>query len=429
MRRFHHRLLFTLCVCALAGQTVTLTAQAPMHPFAGSLTVIHNFNTAPDGSFPTGRLTMDSAGALYGVTEKEAQGCPAGASWCGVVFQLTPPTIPGGPWSETILHTFDAAPDGVLPTEGVVLDSAGAVYGTTTMGGLGFGTVFKLTPPKIPGGVWAETIVHAFKIDRGTSPTGVRLGMDGNLYGNTSDGFVFQLSPPVRPHVQWTYKVLYNTGAVDNSPGVILAPDGTIYCAAKYPERVFQVKPPTLPGGSWAGSTIYTFTSLHQGSGLNGDLLFDQATGALYGTALQGGSNLHSKVCDLGCGTAFMLTPPSQPGGVWTEATIHNFDPVHGFYPLAGLVADSRGYLYGTTTQGGSAFQYFDPGGIVFKLTPPQKLGGAWSETVLHDFSLDGNFNPTGVVTLDTSGTIYGTTMGDGQVGSYPNGTVFQIAP
>ena len=124
-----------------------------------------------------------------------------------------------------------------------------------------------------------------------------------------------------------------------------------------------------------------------------------------------------------------MLTPPSQPGGAWSEATIHSFDSAHGFYPSAGLVADSRGYLYGTTTQGGSAFQYSDPGGIVFKLTPPQKPGGAWSETVLHDFSLDGNFNPTGPLTLDGSGTIYGTTSGDGTVGGFPGGTVFQITP
>jgi hypothetical protein len=64
---------------------------------------------------------------------------------CGLVFRLSPAS--GGSWTETILHAFTGVNDGSLPSGGVVLDSAGNLYGNAELGGAyGWGGVFKITP-------------------------------------------------------------------------------------------------------------------------------------------------------------------------------------------------------------------------------------------------------------------------------------------
>jgi uncharacterized repeat protein (TIGR03803 family) len=84
--------------------------------------------------------------------------------------------------------------------------------------------------------------------------------------------------------------------------------------------------------------------------------------------------------------------------------------------PLAGLVRDSSGNLYGTTASGGQ-----DDEGTVFKVTP----GGA--ETVLHSFAgfpSDGAGPEYGSLTLDAVGNLYGTTPFGGEL---YNGTLFRV--
>jgi uncharacterized repeat protein (TIGR03803 family) len=83
-------------------------------------------------------------------------------------------------------------------------------------------------------------------------------------------------------------------------------------------------------------------------------LIFDNA-GNLYGTTGGGGAN--------GDGTVFELTPSN---GIWTETVLHSFSGSDGLTPDAGLIFDSAGNLYGTTTG-------FDTtnDGVVFEVTPP----------------------------------------------------------
>jgi hypothetical protein len=108
--------------------------------------------------------------------------------------------------------------------------------------------------------------------------------------------------------------------------------------------------------------------------------------------------------------------PPRQPGNIGTA-------------PLAGLVADNQGNLYGTASgaSGGG------PGtSTVFELSPPATAGGNWTPKLLHSFAVDSSdgFYPQAGLTFDSNGNLYGTTAlgGDGCSGS-GCGTVFELSP
>lgn len=141
--------------------------------------------------------------------------------------------------------------------------------------------------------------------------------------------------------------------------------------------------------------------------------LIFDAVGDMYGTTDQGGT--------YGCGTAFELMPTA--GGGWTEVTLHTFnkDGMDGCGPQGGLTFDAVGNLYGTTTYGG-AYNY----GTVFELTPSGS--GNWTEIILHSFNKDGKdgFSPQAGLTFDDKGNLYGTT---GNGGSYYLGAVFELTP
>jgi hypothetical protein len=108
--------------------------------------VLHTFASDPgkDGAHPVGNLEFDASGNLYGTTPAGGLGCNAES--CGVVYELSPQT--GGAWKETVRHQFEAASDGSEPQAGVLVDSAGNLFGTTKFGGseYGYGTVFEITP-------------------------------------------------------------------------------------------------------------------------------------------------------------------------------------------------------------------------------------------------------------------------------------------
>lgn len=105
---------------------------------------IYTFASGSDGSAPQGTLVFDASGNLYGTTARGGLGC--NGSLCGVVYRLSPQS--GGGWKETILHTFESADDGSAPGEGLLVDNAGHLFGTTIYGGgrFGYGTVFEITP-------------------------------------------------------------------------------------------------------------------------------------------------------------------------------------------------------------------------------------------------------------------------------------------
>jgi uncharacterized repeat protein (TIGR03803 family) len=179
-----------------------------------------------------------------------------------------------------------------------------------------------------------------------------------------------------------------------------------------------------LAVAAWAASQEEVLYTLTEAEGINPVAsLIFDQKGTLYGTAVSGGSNF--------CGTVFALSPTGNGG--WTETTIHAFacGPGDGKSPEAALVFDQAGNLYGTTAYGGSK-----DCGVAFELTPIS--GGGWTESVLHEFGgsrkgqTDG-CHPYSALVLDTAGNLYGTTNTGGggiTVGSCDHGcgTVFKLS-
>jgi uncharacterized repeat protein (TIGR03803 family) len=155
-------------------------------------------------------------------------------------------------------------------------------------------------------------------------------------------------------------------------------------------------------------------TILHSFSGIDGNgpmaALVFDKVGNLYGTTVQGGV--------YGAGVAFELSPSSN--GEWVETVLHNFGGANdGTAPLSELIFDKNGNLYGTTNTGGE-----HRGGTVFELSPSP---GGWVETILHSFYAWGGGNlPVGGVVMDGEGNLYGVTEAGGAYGA---GAVYELTP
>jgi uncharacterized repeat protein (TIGR03803 family) len=408
------------------GLTVVLAAFAVTLLITGTWAaaqekVLHNFNSNGSAAFfPYAGLVSDAAGNLYGTTFY------GGPDNYGTVFELMPTT--GGGWTEKTLHSFTGT-DGFFPEANLIVDTAGNLYGTISAGSArGGGTAFELTPKT--GGGWTEEILHNFGNGKDGSSPGAGLIMDtsGNLYGTTrlggghSVGTVFELTPRVGGG--WVEKTLHsfnNNGTDGYTPlaGLIMDASGNlygttylggIYGSSNAGGTVFELTP--AAGGTWTETVLHSFNNGTDGAQPEAGLILD-AAGDLYGTTLQGGV--------YGYGTVFELTPGLS--GSWSESVLHDFSNGSGgdgAYPVAGLVFDTQGNLYGTTQQGGP-FKW----GVVFKLAPA--TGGSWTETVLHAFGNGKDAQrPQGTLIFGASGNLYGATE---EGGAYGEGTVFEITP
>jgi hypothetical protein len=310
-------------------------------------------------------------------------------------------------WKEKVLYSFQGGTDGSLPAGGVIFDKAGNLYGLTIYGGStacppGWcGTIYELSPPAQKGGAWTEKVVYVFKghnQNDGSSPSGSLIADSaGNLYGVTGYGG----SGPC---------VLFGTATG---------------CGT-----AFELSPPKTKGGKWTEKVLYNFQGGKDGDLPTGPLVFDSA-GNLYGATEFGGGK-GAGLCDpfyQGCGTVFKLSPPTQKGGKWTETALHSFAAGNdGYNPNGGLLLDGKGNVYGAAPMGGNQlcnFGDYKVGcGIVFKLIPPNKIDGAWTEEILHRFTLADGAGPNGNLRFDSHDRIYGTANG----GSSQNGVVYRLA-
>jgi len=420
-----------------------LSALCPLALGQAQENVLYSFAGSPDGTAPVGKLVADSVGNLYGTTS--AGGSTAYCEGCGTVFELFRNTDGTYTESILYEFCQQAScTDGWNPQAGLVFDASGNLYGTTLSGGGpqcyqggGCGTVFELSPPSNSGSPWSVTQLYQFCQLPGqdTCPDGAlsasKLVFDsiGNLYGTKSrggangvGGVVFELSPSGNG---WTEAVLYSFcseksggNCADGSvpmAGVTFDKSGNIYGTTesggsnKYIGGgvVYEL---SKSKGAWKESVLHAFVAQNgpDGGTLLGEVDLD-AAGNIYSTALQGGlDNL---------GVVFRLNGKGQ------NEQFLSFDGANGASPTTGVLIDAKsGALYGTTSGGGSG------NGTVYK------VAGSHEIVVLYSFdgatNGDGS-NPEGALILDDKGNLYGTTKAGGVVSSDCDtgcGTVFEIS-
>ena len=324
-------------------------------------TILYAFPGGGAGSGPVG-LVMDKHGNLWGTT------C-CGGSGGGVIFEIM------AKGTEKLIHTFAGSPrDGCVAYGAMVLDTNGEFHGTTFgCGKHDFGTVFGLAPKHV------ESVLYSFRGGHdGLYPVaGLTIDAQNNLYGATEYGG--------------------NVGKCPDGFGGC----GTIYRLA--------------PHGS--KTMLYEFKGPPNDGYLPMSSLFMDAQANIYGTTEWGGRA--GCFANEGCGIVFKLTPDRK------ETVLHFFagESSDGGNPAAGLIADKAGNLYGTTEFGGgnNSCNGADGCGTIFK------IASDGTATVLHKFDqpTDGA-NPVAGLITDRAGNLYGTAKHGGTSGY---GTVFEITP
>jgi uncharacterized repeat protein (TIGR03803 family) len=311
----------------------------------------------------------------------------------------------------SILRSFSGGPlDGRYPNAALISDGSGNLYGTTLAGGtFGLGTVFTLRTDgtgfvvlhDFAGGHWGSASPNASLV----------LDASGNLYGTTEGadfdwGTVFTLRTDGSG-----FKVLHYFFGGDVGEGArplaSLALDGlgNLYGTTSEGGNPFS------SGRIFALRTDGTgYRALHDFA-IGGDgghpyaALCLDGSGNLYGTANAGGAR--------GLGTVFRM---HSDGTGYT--VLHNFGDTSGdgSSPVASLILDASGNLYGTTASGGSSNL-----GTVFMLTTD-----GTGYTVLHEFTggTDDGARPGAALVLDATGDLFGTTNGGGDEGL---GTAFKL--
>jgi uncharacterized repeat protein (TIGR03803 family) len=299
--------------------------------------VLYSFQGGTDGAFPYGDIVFDNAGNLYGATlYGGGYGTQCGDTFyvsCGTVFELSPPKVKGEQWTEQVLARFRGLTpgkqygDGANPNGGLLIDKAGAIYGTTQIGGFdcqhssnyGCGIAYRLDPPTEEGEPWTRTYLHVF-----TS------GADGSL---PNGGLVFD-----------HYGDLYGT-----MPGGTGAYGSIFHLVAH-------------PGDKWTNHIVFNFNDGYSGGLPRTGFVID-SKGNLYGTTSSGGAN--------GSGGTLFEMASEAVASTLPVKVLHAFlgDP-DGYYPDGNLIFDAAGDIFGTTQQGGTGTCYPHGCGTIFEAVP-----------------------------------------------------------
>ena len=416
------RTLLTAARLGIAAAAALIFAVLPLQ--AQTDTVLYSFaggtTSGPDGANPASNLLRDASGNLYGTTEA------GGTTGNGTVFELV--NDPAGTYTEKLLYEFrgNANDDGALPFAGLVMDSSGNLFGTTSLGGTSnAGTVFELVNIN---GSYTERVLHAFLggLDGAQPYSTLVMDTSGNLFGTTllggASGFgtVFEMvnsGGTYTESILWSFHAGVSDGGLPYD-GLVIDAIGNLYGTASLggPSNagtVFELI--NNPPGTYTEKVLYNFT------GFNGDgrspqtsLIIDSSNN-LYGTTLFGGT---STACGtkLGCGTAFELAYSSTSQSYAATTTIlHTFLGGSDGGSPSSLIMDSSGNLYGTTQVGGGSTTCVYGCGTVFELLY-STTGYTEKSPLLNIFpnSADDGLVPDAGLVIDSSGNLYGTTTGGG---------------
>src|SRR5579872_1884681 len=350
--------------------------------------------------------------------------------WKTIAFLLISYATTAAAFSQTftLLYSFTGGADGGSPSEGLVLDSAGTLYGTTQHGGTGTctqyglsgcGTVFKVTNQQ------TEAVLYSFKGAAGGTGEGsdgeypwggLALDAKGNLYGTTVGGGIgFGVLFSLTPHGSERILHRFMNGT-----------DGAYPSATLTLDRAGNLYGTTTSGGSSScgyqnegcgtlfekhlnsGSVLHAFAGAPDGSGPGyGGVLIDNA-GNLYGTTGGGGA--------ANAGTVYKIDRAGN------YSVLYSFTGgLDGCEPLGTLAADESGNLYGTASACGAYSS-----GTLFK------INAAGSLTLLYAFGATGSGIgkvPMGGVVRDRNGNLYGTTLFGGNCSLTLGGcgTIFKV--
>jgi uncharacterized repeat protein (TIGR03803 family) len=365
---------------------VVLTFSAA-RSYAQSTTTLYTFTGGADGGNPKSTLSMDPAGNLYGTTTT------GGGAGNGTVFKIDTSQI------FSVIHSFGA--DEGHPIYGLVMDSSGNLYGTTYNGGASdLGTIFKIDTSS------NYSVLHDFDGAGGSNPYGpLVVDTTENLFGTASSGGTAGLGTVFELDASNNYSVLHNFagGSSDGSTpygGLVLLPSSGILYGT------------TFNGGVADAGTIFTV---------------DQAGDFVLKYTFTGGSDGGNPVAGPVVSTDYTVYVSASTGGYAGSSygTILKYDTSGGYpwisfaggsdgaTPYAAPILDADGRLYGTTFYGGAS-----NGGTLFGPTSQQ------SYSVLYSFTSADGINPGGLL-LDTKGNLYGVTTNGG---SLQYGTVYKFA-
>jgi uncharacterized repeat protein (TIGR03803 family) len=296
------------------------------------------------------------------------------------------------------LFSFDGT-DGSDPRANVLRDPHGNIYSTAESGGsLGEGTVFKVSATGV------EMALYNFGGgSAGSYPNGIVRDNAGNFYGTCAgggefgDGNVFKVNQRGKEAVLYSFKG--GADGVTPQAGLLRDSAGNLYGTTAYGGTanygtVFKVD------AAGNETVLHTFTGAPDGANPNSDLVED-AAGNLYGTTAYGGADGTNVG---GYGTVFKVDVAGN------ETVLYSFaGGTDGEVPLAGVIRDLAGNLYGTTYNGGAFTNCSSNCGTVFRIDAHGR------ETVLHSFGsgTDGT-GPRADLIFDEAGNLYGTTQKGG---------------
>ncbi len=383
-----------------------------------TLTILVNFNGINGRSPDYGSLFFDSNGNLLGTTSR------GGAKDDGTVFEIakTDGRYASAP---TTLVSFNIS-NGALPSNGLIADANGDLFGTTSSGGTGnYGTVFEIVRTD-SGYASAPTLLAGFSALHYGPVSGLVADANGNLFGTTlygsaSAGGVFEIAKTDSGYVPFRFLADFHTSDGAQPTGnLIVDANGNLFGTT------------TDGGANYGGGTVFeiaktangyasaptTLVSFHKDDGYgypHGGLIMD-ADGNLFGTTT---GVLNGGIFDAthGYGTVFEIAKTAN-GYANAPTTLVSFNSSNGAQPFGSLIVDANGNLFGMTSSGGA-----NGYGTVFKIAKTDS-GYASIPTTLVDFTSSNGANPQGSLIADGNGNLFGTTENGG---ANKDGTVFEI--
>lgn len=414
--------LLYLMATPLLFQSLPATAQS----FCGPVTLV-NFHGI-DGQYLVSGVTFDGQGNMYGTTAQGgASFNPLGSSTIsdglGTIWKYSPSA------GLTSLFSFSGstspANNGYKPATPLVIDAQGNLYGTTSEGGIdfspdinnhfGLGTVFKFSA------AGQFTILHEFSGPEGADPEGMLIDRQGNLIGTTFEGGL-NWNPSLGDFGLGTIFEISPSGAFSNPALFSSSNGGGEVVSGLVADGLGNFYGTSYQGGTSGKGSLYKFspatglTTLINFTGINGSnpaaAPIIDSQGNLYGTTQQGGA--FSNASDACCGTLWKYSTTTEQ-----FTTLVSFDgetvPADGMFPSGGVTLDSKGNLYGGTLFGGT---FGD--GIIYEYSSSGQL------STLVTFSGPNGWNPEGNLTFDSAGNLYGVTNQGGATGF---GVVFELTP